>query len=147
MCNSFKTYTSLYVRKHLQVWQLIYIHQVCTTILGQGLLCIIFRALEGRRQNSELNFRESSIQNRLFWIVISCKMFNSSMKFTFIHIISVIQERFLVFFNLLWGRDKTLSGAGSGPRVVHPCPKHFPRSVPVYKVWSECSPKAYPPPG
>ena len=42
------------------------------------------------------------------------------MKFTFIHIISVIQEMFFVFYNLLRGPDITRSGAGSGPRVVHP---------------------------
>jgi len=35
------------------------------------------------------------------------------MKFKFIHKISVIQETFLVFFNLLQGPDKTPSGAGS----------------------------------
>jgi len=40
------------------------------------------------------------------------------MKFKFIHKISVIQEKFLVFFNLLRGQDKTLSGAGSGPQAA-----------------------------
>src|SRR6218665_1624349 len=104
----------------------------CTTYLDRGPLCIIFSSLEGQRQNSELNFRESSIQKqtffyltsrftaceliflplKLFWIVISCKFFNSSMKFTFIHIISVIQVMFLVFCNLLRGPDITGSGAG-----------------------------------
>ena len=43
------------------------------------------------------------------------------MKFKFIHKISVIPEKFLIFFNLLRGPDKTNSGAGSSPRVVHPC--------------------------
>ena len=34
-------------------------------------------------------------------MVISCKIFNSSMKFKFIHKISIIQEKSLVFFNSL----------------------------------------------
>ena len=42
------------------------------------------------------------------------------MKFKSIHKISVIQETFLVFFNLRRGPDKTPSGAGPGPRVLHP---------------------------
>ena len=47
----------------------------------------------------------------LFRIVMSCKVVKSSMKFTFIHKISVIREKFLVFFNLLRGPDRTCSGA------------------------------------
>jgi len=44
------------------------------------------------------------------------------MKFKFIHKISTIQEKFLVFYNLLRGPDITRSGAGSGsgPQVVYP---------------------------
>ena len=60
------------------------------------------------------------LPSKFFWIVISCKIFNSSIKFTYIQIISVIQEMFLVFFYLLRGPDITRSGAGSGLRVVHP---------------------------
>jgi len=55
------------------------------------------------------------LPSELFRIVISCKMFKSSMKFIFIRKISVIQEKLLVFFNLL---DITRSGAGSRP--AHP---------------------------
>jgi len=40
------------------------------------------------------------------------------MKFIFIHKISVIQEKFLVFFNLLLGPDISSSGAGSGPQAA-----------------------------
>jgi len=42
--------------------------------------------------------------------------------FKFVHNIFVIQDTFLVFFNLLRGPDKTPSGpdAARGPRVVHP---------------------------
>jgi len=42
------------------------------------------------------------------------------MKFEFFHKISIIQDKFLVFLNLLRGPDITRSGAGSGPRAVHP---------------------------
>jgi len=42
------------------------------------------------------------------------------MKFKLIHKISIIQEEFLVFYNLLRGLDITRSGAESGPQVVHP---------------------------
>jgi len=45
------------------------------------------------------------------------------MTFKFNHKISVIQKKLLVLFNLLRGPDIIRSGAGSGPRVVHPCPK------------------------
>src|SRR6218665_280042 len=50
-------------------------------------------------------------------------MVNSSMKFKLIYKVFVIQEKFLVFINLLRGPDITRSGAGSGPgvRVGHPC--------------------------
>src|SRR6218665_1909817 len=84
------------------------ISQRCTTLLGQGPQCIIFSALEGRRQNYKLNFRESSINYQIcFYLTIvyivcglmiivatravlycsrlSCKIVNSSMKFKFIH--------------------------------------------------------------
>src|SRR6218665_1107482 len=88
-------------------------------------------ALEGQRQNYELNFRESStsikntlfkniislfiacglilLQSKLFWIVISCKIVNSLLKFNFISKISVIQYKFLIFLNLLRGLDMTCS--------------------------------------
>src|SRR6218665_83741 len=115
--------------------------QGCTTFLGQGTQRIIFSALDGQRQNYELKFRESSIKKSIFLnltslfidysliflpsellrIVISCKIVNSSMKFKFIHKFFLIQEKFLLFFKLLRGPDITRSGAGSGPRVVHPC--------------------------
>ena len=106
---------------------------------------MIFSVLEGQRHNYELTFRESSNTNdlllfnyslfivcglillpsELFCIVISCQIVNSSMKFEFIHKISVIQEKFLVLINLLRGPDITRSRDGSGPRprVVHPCTK------------------------
>ena len=58
------------------------------------------------------------LPSELFRIVISCKIVNSSMKFKFIHIISVVQEKFLVFFNLLRGSDVTRSKAESGPRAA-----------------------------
>src|SRR6218665_2665063 len=51
-------------------------------------------------------------------MVISCTIFNRSIKFKFIHKISVIHKKFPVFFNLLRGPDKTRSGAGSGPRAA-----------------------------
>ena len=80
-----------------------------------GHSSLFFSALEDQRQNYELNFQESSIKNRkiidlnslfiacglillpleLFRIVISCKDFDSSIKFKFIH--------------KIW------------PTVVHPC--------------------------
>ena len=87
---------------------------------------LIFSALEGLRQNYELNFQESSIKTdyfylprlfvacglmllplELFLIVISCTFDNSSMKFKFIHKIFVIQEKLLVYFKLLQGPDIT----------------------------------------
>jgi len=45
------------------------------------------------------------------------------MKFKFIHKISVIQEKFLIFFNLLRGPDITRSGPdpAHGLQIVHPC--------------------------
>src|SRR6218665_3407996 len=60
---------------------------------------------------------------------ISCKIVKSSMKFKLINKISIIEEKFLVYFNLLRGPDITRSGAGSGhrPRVVHPCLRLYPR--------------------
>jgi len=36
--------------------------------LGQGPQIIIFSALEGRRQNYELNFRQSSIEIRFYFL-------------------------------------------------------------------------------
>src|SRR6218665_756223 len=104
------------------------LEQRCTTFLGQGLQCIIFIALEGRRQNYEPNFRESSINYQVcFYVTIvyiacglmiivatravlycsrlSCKIVSSSMKFKF-----MTGRQFLVFFNLLRGLDKTRSG-------------------------------------
>ena|SRR6218665_106457 len=103
---------------------------------------MIVSALEGRRQNYELKFRESNknaicfyltslfiacvlilLPSELFRIVVmSCKIVNSSMKFKFIRKTSVIQERFPVFFNLLRGPDITRSGPdpSRGPWVVHP---------------------------
>jgi len=121
--------------------------QRCTTFLGQGPQSIIFSALLGRRQNHELNFRESSIKNQflyltkhfiagglillpsvLFRIVIRlCKIVNSSMKSKFIHKISVIQEKFLVFVNLLWGPDVTRSGGWIRPVGCRLC-------IPVYRM-------------
>jgi len=58
------------------------------------------------------------LPSELFWIVISCKIVNSSVKFKFIHNISVIQETFFRFFNLLRGPDKTPWGTGSGPQAA-----------------------------
>ena len=54
-------------------------------------------------------------------MVISCKIVNSSIKFKFIHKISIIHEKFHVLLNLLRWPDLIPSGAGSGLRVVHPC--------------------------
>ena len=113
-----------------------------TTFMNQGPQHMIFSALEGRIQNYQLNFRESSkkatrfhltnlfiacglilLPSELFRIAISCKMFNSSMKFKFIHKISVIQpmiqEKFFVFFNLLRGLDITCSGAGGCASLLY----------------------------
>jgi len=56
----------------------------------------------------------------LFGIVINCKIVNSSMKFKFIHKISVIQNKFLIFFNLLRGPDIRRSGAGAGRGMCIP---------------------------
>jgi len=107
------------------------LYQRWTTFMCEGPQLIIFSALKGWRQNclsriKKLNFTSFFIacglillQSQLFWIVISCEIANSSMKFKFIHKISVIQETFLVFFTLLWGPDKTPSGARSSPRAVH----------------------------
>ena len=119
--------------------------------MGQGPHCITFRALEGRRQNSDLNFQKSSVKNRkqnlvyslicccgfilmlceLLWIVISCKVVDSSIKFTFFHKISISQKMFLLHFNLLRGPDIIPTGAGSGLRVVDPCCKKYFEAVAV----------------
>src|SRR6218665_993483 len=97
-------------------------------------------ALEGRRKNYKLNIQESLVKkpnlfnftslfiacglilllSELFRIVISCKIVSSSMKFKFIHKISVILEKFLVFFNLLWGRIKLLQGPDPGRGLCIP---------------------------
>jgi len=50
------------------------------------------------------------------------------MKFKFIHKISVIQEKLLVFFSSLWGPDKTRSWSGSGPRPADCASLHCNRS-------------------
>jgi len=104
-------------------------------------MCIIFSELESQRQNYELIFWESSMKKRLFYlisfyfiacglillpselfqIVISCKIVNCLMKFKFIHQALSFRRSVLSFFNLLRGPDITILGAGSGPRVVHPC--------------------------
>ena len=59
------------------------------------------------------------LPSELFRIVISSKIVNSSMKFKFIHKISIIQL-FLVLFNLLWGPDITLSAARLGHGLCIP---------------------------
>ena len=48
--------------------------------------------------------------------LISCKIVNSSIQFKANHIISVIQVKFLVFFNLLRGSDITRVGPDPGSR-------------------------------
>ena len=106
------------------------ITQRCTTFVGQGPKSIAFGAIEGRRQNYDLNLRKSSVYNQkqnlfhqpifnacglqllpseLIWIVIRSKNFNSSTKFEFIQKILVIQKKFLLPFNLLRGPDITRS--------------------------------------
>src|SRR6218665_267999 len=50
------------------------------------------------------------LPSELFWIAISSKILNSSMKFKFIHKISVIQEKSPVFFNLFRGPVITRPG-------------------------------------
>ena len=65
------------------------------------------------------------LSSEMFRIVIGCKiLLTGSMKFKFIHKISVIQERLLVFFNLLRGLYITCFGAGL--HVVPPCLKRLP---------------------
>ena len=49
-------------------WSVQCIIQRCTTFLGQGPQRIIFSAIEGRRQNYELNFRKSSINYDFFYL-------------------------------------------------------------------------------
>ena len=103
--------------------------------------------------NYELNFQEPSIKTdfyiyrtslfiacglivflslKLFLVVISCKIIISSMKFKIIHKISVIQEKFLVFLNLLRGQDITRSGPdparGLSIPAVHLCGGLIPSS-------------------
>jgi len=41
------------------------------------------------------------LPSELFWIVISCKIVISSIKFQFLHKIGVILEKFLLLFNVL----------------------------------------------
>ena len=97
-----------------------------TALLGQGPQCIIFSAIDGRRQNYELNFRDLCIfiacglillPPELFRILIRCKIVHSSIKFKFVHKISVMQEKFLVY---LPGPRAGYNafGAGSGPRAA-----------------------------
>jgi len=55
------------------------LYQRCTTFLGQGPQCLVFNALEGRRQNYDLNFRKTSIENRnqkLFNLSFCCLYFD-----------------------------------------------------------------------
>lgn len=52
-------------------------------------------------------------------IVMSCKIFNSSMKLKFFLTITVI-HKFLVLFHLLRGSDMARSPAGCKLWVVHP---------------------------
>src|SRR6218665_283003 len=47
------------------------IDQRCTAFLAQGPQCIIFSALEDRRQNYDPNVRESSINNRICFYLTS----------------------------------------------------------------------------
>ena len=132
-------YSSLFIFQCLCAIPLM---QRWTTILGQGPQHIIFSAFEGRIQNYELNFHESSIKtenylsslsiacglillpSELFRIVINCKIVNNSMKFKFIQKIFVIQEKFLVLLNLLRGPDigNTFGGRIRGlciPALMH----------------------------
>ena len=116
------------------------VQQRCTTFFGQEPQCMIFNALEGRRQNYELNFRKSSIKTDfknltrviiacglillppgMFRIVISCKIVNSSIKLKFTHKSPSFKRSVLYLFNLLQEPDIIHSRAGSGPRFVHPC--------------------------
>ena len=48
-------------------------------------------------------------ESELFQSVISCKIVSSE-KFKLVHKISVIQEKFLIIFNLLRGPDKNPPG-------------------------------------
>jgi len=56
--------------------------------------------------------------SEVFWIVISGKIVDSSVKFKFFHKIFVTQKNFIQLFDLICGPDITRSGAG--PRAVHP---------------------------
>src|SRR6218665_3022381 len=118
------------------------LHQRCTTFLAQGAQFIILSALEGRRQNYDLNFQKLSGKNRnifyltslfdacglilmlsaLFRTVISCKIVDSSMKFKFFHKISVVQKKFLLLFKRQRGPDIMRSGPdlARGPRLCIP---------------------------
>jgi len=60
----------------------------------------------------DLLFLGIFLPTELFRLVLSCKIVNSSMKFKVIHKISVMQEKFLVFFHQFQGPDITRSGAG-----------------------------------
>ena len=98
---------------------LICVGQRCTTFLGQGPSELFLGHSRAKDKILSWTFeRESSIKTRLFHlislliacyfillpsklfqIVIHCKIVNSSIRFTFVHKISVIQGKFLVFFN------------------------------------------------
>ena len=79
----------------------------------------------GRRQNLTVEYKKPILfyfyslfiacglillSLELFLIVVNCKIVNISVKFKFIHKISIIHEKFLVFFNLLRGPDITPLG-------------------------------------
>jgi len=66
-CASFSTMRNCLSSRCLQTQSaVVALSQRCTTFLGQGPQCIIFSALEGRRQNYELKFHESSIKKPIF---------------------------------------------------------------------------------
>ena|SRR6218665_1290393 len=60
------------------------------------------------------------------------------MKFKLDHKISVIQERFFVFFTLLPGPDITRSGSCSDPRFVHPWSKKISNIVITWVETNRC---------
>ena len=104
----------------------------------QGPQYIIFGALDGwRLNNMSWAFAKNAafayftilfiacgfilFPSEQFRIVISCKL--STVLW---NLISVIQEKFLVFFNLLWEPDITRLGVRYGWRVVHPWNRLWP---------------------
>ena len=81
----------------------------------------------------------------MFRIVISCKIVNRSMKFEFIHKISVIQQKFLALYKLLRGPDKTCLGWGLDPGCaslrydIEPSPiTKIIIITTVHAIWSTC---------